>query len=72
MMPDFECSCPIGKGMLHFTYDKTIFTIRAENGEGYLVLPKEFIPCGEVETEQGKYKVRAGETLRFTCVDKGN
>ena len=72
MMPDFECSCPIGKGMLHFTYDKTIFTIRAENGEGYLVLPKEFIPCGEVETEQGKYKVRVGETLRFTCVDKGN
>ena len=58
--------------MITFTYDKKNFTVRAENGEGYLVLPKDFIPCGGAEMEQGKYKVRVGETLRFTCVDKGN
>lgn len=66
MMPDFECTCPIGKGMLYLTYDKTNFTIRAENGEGYLEMPEGFVPCNAVEMEDGKYKVRGGETLTFS------
>jgi hypothetical protein len=69
MMPDFECACPIGKGTLYFSYDKTTFSIRAENGEGYLELPKEFVPCGQAEAEGGRYKICAGETLSF-CVHK--
>ena len=65
MMPDFECSCPIGKGMLYLTYDKTHFSIRAEKGEGYLEMPEGFISCDAVEMKGGKYKIRDGETLVF-------
>lgn len=69
MMPDFECACPIGKGMLHLSYDKTHFRICAENGEGYLEMPKEFVPCNSVEEKDGRYKIQNGETLLF-CVHK--
>ena len=68
MMPDFECACPIGKGMLYLVYNKKQFSITAKNGEGYLELPNTFIPCGNVEKEEGKYKVHSGETLLFTLV----
>ena len=65
MMPDFECACPIGKGMLYLGYDKTHFSIRAEKGEGYLEMPEGFISCDAVEMKDGKYKIRDGETLVF-------
>ena len=65
MMPDFECACPIGKGMLYLGYDKTHFSIRAEKGEGYLEMPEGFISCDAVEMKGGKYKIRDGETLVF-------
>ena len=68
MMPDFECTCPIGKGMLHLVYDKKTFSITAENGEGYLELPNEFVSCDNVAKEDGKYKVRSGETLLFAHI----
>ena len=65
MMPAFECACPIGKGMLYINYDQENLTIRAENGNGYVELPKEFIPCGAVEMENGRYKALDGITLAF-------
>lgn len=64
MMPDFECVCPIGKGKLYISYDKTRFTIRAENGEGYLEMPKDFVLENE-QNEIGCYEVKNGETLTF-------
>ena len=66
MMPDFECTCPIGKGKLYLRYDKESFSIRAENGEGYLIMPKEFAPCTKAETLDGRYKIADGETLVFS------
>ena len=66
MMPTFECACPIGKGMLYISYDKEKLTLRAENGNGYVELPKEFVPCGAVEMENGLYKALDGTTLVFS------
>ena len=66
MMPTFECACPIGKGMLYISYDKEKLTLRAENGNGYVELPKEFVPCGAVEMENGLYKALDGATLVFS------
>lgn len=68
MMPEFECTCPIGKGKLHLAYDKKTFSITAENGEGYLELPNEFVPCGNVEKKDGKYKICSGDTLLFAHI----
>ncbi len=65
MMPDFECVCPIGKGKLHIFYDKTNFSIRAENGNGYLEMPEDFLLCGNADIEGSKYIIHDGEELSF-------
>ena len=65
MMPDFKCTCPIGRGLLHLTYDKVEFTVKVDGGEGYVKIPDDFALNG-TDAFGGEYYVKDGESLVFT------